>query len=218
MAAGWGITKSSQNTEYTYKWAIENFDHAMVVGEGKIKSGRFCIPGVRGEFHIVVENKMESDQMTKRVKLGDQEFRARFYFSVSLKSTSCLKAAGKLEVIKEGAKTLTGKFGDPSKSDFVLCCDFQPNCGLTYRDGAVTYYARGFFTAESTRLLNLVATIIIPGKLTTVGGTSAADGELIKQNRLMDFKPLLSDPKHSDIVLKCGDTRFLCHKVILASR
>ena len=64
----------------------------------------------------------------------------------------------------------------------------------------------------------LVATITIPGKLTSLGETSAAEDELIKQNRLMDFKHLLSDPKHSDIVLKCSDTRFLCHKVILASR
>ena len=79
--------------------------------------------------------------------------------------------------------------------------------------------AQGFFTAGSTGLLNLVATLTFPGKLTSLGGTSSAtEGELIKQNSLMDFKPLLSDPKHSDIVLKCGGTQFLCHKVILASR
>ena len=42
--------------------------------------------------------------------------------------------------------------------------------------------------------------------------------EDLKENRLLDFKPLLSDPKHSDIVLKCGGTRFLCHKVILTVR
>ena len=35
---------------------------------------------------------------------------------------------------------------------------------------------------------------------------------------LFDFKPLFKDPKHSDVVLKCNDTSFLCHKVILAAR
>ena len=75
--------------------------------------------------------------------------------------------------------------------------------------------ARGFFTTGSTCMLNLVASITIPGKLTTLGGT---EEELIKQNRLLDFKPLLSDPKHSDIVLKCGDIRFPCHKLLLAAR
>ena len=67
--------------------------------------------------------------------------------------------------------------------------------------------------------MNLVATLTFPGKLITLGGTSAsAEEELVKQNSLLDFKPLLSDPKHSDIVLKCNGTQFLCHKVILASR
>ena len=223
MAAGWGITKISQNIEFTYKWAIENFDLAMVVGEGKLESGRFCIPGVPGKFHVAVEKKLDHtyDQMVKRVKLGDQEFQAKFYFSVSMKSTVVgTKAAGKLEVIKEGAKTLSGKFGDSAKSKFVLCWGFEPNCALRYFDDNFRnfYKANGFFTTGSTSLLNLVVTLTIPGKLITLGETSAAEDELIKQNRLMDFKHLLSDPKHSDIVLKCGDTRFLCHKVILASR
>ena len=64
--------------------------------------------------------------------------------------------------------------------------------------------------------MNLVATITIPAsKLVTVGGMAE---EEMKQSRLFNFQPLLVDPKHSDIVLKCADTRFLCHKVILASR
>merc|ERR1719447_2403225 len=49
-----------------------------------------------------------------------------------------------------------------------------------------------------------------------MGGT--AEEEEIKQNGLLDFKPLLSAPKHSDIVLKCDGTEFHCHKVILVSR
>ena len=48
-------------------------------------------------------------------------------------------------------------------------------------------------------------------------GGGGREEEMVDQERLLDFKPLLSDPKHSDIVLKCGDARFLCHKVILAT-
>ena len=29
MAAGWGVTTNSQSIEYTYNWAIENFDFNM---------------------------------------------------------------------------------------------------------------------------------------------------------------------------------------------
>ena len=75
---------------------------------------------------------------------------------------------------------------------------------------------RGFFTTGNTGLLNLVARIAIPGKVSSLGGMEGEED--LKENRLLDFKPLLSDPKHSDIVLKCGGTRFLCHKVILTVR
>ena len=220
MAAGWSKTNVSQNIEYSHKWEIQNFDLAMVVGGGKIESDRFCIPGVPEEFYMELKNKTECTSYGYEMKLGDQEFHAKFYFSVALKSTESkgTRAAGKLEVIKEGAKTLTGEFGNAASHSFQLVKyrDFSPNCGLTYYDGMGFQKASGFFTTGSTCLLNLVATITIPGKLSSLGGTAAE--EEMKQNRLLDFQPFLSDPKHSDIVLKCGDTRFQCHKVILAAR
>ena len=39
---GWGITrKASENIEFTYKWAIEEFDFAMgVEKDGKVESPR----------------------------------------------------------------------------------------------------------------------------------------------------------------------------------
>ena len=44
-----------------------------------------------------------------RMKLGDQKVSSKFHFSVELKSTvKDTKAAGMLEVFKEGAGTLTG--------------------------------------------------------------------------------------------------------------
>ena len=36
MAAGWSKTNVSQNIEYSHKWEIQNFDLAMVVGDGKM--------------------------------------------------------------------------------------------------------------------------------------------------------------------------------------
>ena len=215
MAAGWGITRNSQQIEYTYKWAIENFDFAMKLGEEKIESGSFSIPGVPGEFHMMIAYVTEGSMSIKRVKVNGQEyFDIKFYFCVTLKSTvEGTKAAGKLEVIKDGADTMTGEFGDPTKNRFVLKHGFRQNFGLKYvsRDESEVP-ATGFFTSGSTSLLKLVATITIPGKLTSLGGTA------VEQNRLFDFQPLLSDPKHSDIVLKCDGMRFQCHKVILASR
>ena len=218
--AGQSITRRvSENIEYTHKWIIEDFDFAMRVKmvdkHGKLESDRFCIPGVFGEFHLVVEIKHE---MPTIVKVGDHELDAKFYFSVSLKSTGeDLMAHGKLEVLKEGAETLFGNFGDPAISKFVSSSDFCfKSNGIEYQYRIGNFReARGFFTTGSTQLLSLVATITIAGKLVNLGG--GAEEEMVDQEMLFDFKPLLSDPKHSDIVLKCGDARFLCHKVILAT-
>ena len=225
--SGWSMTNVSQNIEYTHKWAIQNFDLAMEVGMGKIESGKFYIPGVPGEFHMVVEKKTEEYQdyytyskaahTPTLVKIGDQEFDVKFYFSVALKSTdTSISAAGMLEVIKEGMKTLSGKFGDSvNHKYFFASSSFSPDRELKYHRNGKFCNANGFFTSGSTCLLNLVAKVTIPGKLTSLAGSAE---EEMKQNRLFDFQPLLLDPKHSDVVLKCADTRFLCHKVSLASR
>ena len=223
--SGWSITGNSQNTEYTHKWMIENFDFAMEVGKGKIESHSFSIPGVPGEFHMVVERKTDPASTAilrgALAKIGDQEVQVKFFFSVSLMSTAeDTNAAGKLEIIKEGAETLYGHFGDSAEHKFVALSirpDFVPDSALKYQDnGGNRYQVRNhrFHTTGSTCLLNLVARVTIPGKLRSLGGAEEEEEE----NRLLDFQPLLSDPKHSDIVLKCGDTRFLCHKAILALR
>ena len=229
--SGWSITGKSPNLEYTHKWAIENFDFAMEVGGGKIESHSFSIPGVPGEFNMVVQKKQEyssgsgrkvSYKMPTCVKIGDQELEIKFYFSVTLqKKGKETNAAGKLEVIKEGEETLSGHFGDSANHKFVwiqLGCDFIPNCALKCQDNEGIFRdatQNGFYTTGSTYLLNLVAKITIAGKQTSLGGR---EEEEEKQNRLLDFQPLLSDPKHSDIVLKCGETKFFCHKAILALR
>ena len=121
---GWSITRRvSENVEYTHNWAIEDFDFAMEVGGCKIESGRFCIPGVPGEFYMVV---VKSKRLGMRAKLGNQEFYVKFHFSVLLKSTVMgTKAAGKLEVMKEGANTLSGQFGDPAKHYFLCTYSTQ---------------------------------------------------------------------------------------------
>ena len=206
---------------------IENFDFAMEVGKGKIESHSFSIPGVPGEFHMVVKRERDpasSAEFRNRglfLKIGDQEVQVKFFFSVSLMSTAeDTNAAGKLEIIKEGAETLYGHFGDSAEHKFValsLPPHFMPDRALKYQDnGGIRYQFENlqFHTTGSTCLLNLVARVTIPGKLRSLGGAEEEE----EQNRLLDFQPLLSDPKHSDIVLKCGDTRFLCHKAILALR
>ena len=154
-------------------------------------------------------------------------------FSVFLKSTeSNTRTAAKVEVTQEGKDTLYGKFGDSSAhkflnplqfhhtlsdyraSDFKL--QFDPEIGFKYRDDGVSKDDNGFYTTGSTKLLTLVARITIASKLTSLGGTEWEG--TVGLGRLLDFAPLLADSKHSDIVLKCGGSRFLCHKNILALR
>ena len=218
MAAGWGITRKSENTEYTYKWTIEDFDFAMRV-EGRVESASFAIPGASGLFNLVAENlgkrtfnaNVVAEKLGNRTTNNGDPHVARvarpvpLIFSVSLKSTSnTTKAAGKLEVIKEGVKTQTGEFGDAARHNFVLCSDAP----LQFKWGGLNE----FYTTGSTSQLNLVANLTIPGKLVSLGGE-----EEMNQRRL-DLKPLLLDPSYSDIVLKCGGESFPCHKAILAVR
>ena len=233
--AGWSTTrKVSQDVVYTHNWAIEDFDFAMGVGDGKIESGIFCIPGVPGEFHLVAERKLEKfpqssglmhNEMPTRLKVNDQELEAKFFFSVSLLHEAPVKgtkAAGKIEVVKEGSEAQLGEFGDSAKPTFVLSYGFKfsPKSVVKFHDGQTFHDTqRGFFTTGSTCLLNMVVTITIPGKLANlVRGAGGEDMKEMRENSLLDFQPFLSEPKHSDILLKCGGKKFLCHKVILAAR
>ena len=242
--AGWSVTKKDfENVEYTYKWHIENFDFAMETEKGKIESSSFYIPGVPGEFKMMVlkkeckfgsgrscSNKMP-EKIILRVEEGHLTVEIKHLFSVFLKTTERdTRAAAKVEVTQEGKDTLYGKFGDSSAhkflnplhvtladfraSDFKL--QFDPEIGFKYRDDGASKDGNGFYTAGSTKLLTLVARITIASKLTSLGGTEWEG--TIGLGRLLDFAPLLSDSKHSDIVLNCGGSRFLCHKNILALR
>ena len=237
-ATGWSITRNCKNLEYTHNWAIENFDLAFEMGGGRIESSRFGIPGIPGEFHLelakkTVEHRWDSGCTEMRMPSsllvgGLDELTVSSFFSVTLKSTTEVAlGAGKLDVIKEGASTQSGRFGDPDRPKLVPAFQqvFRPGVEIKYRrnSGVSTYLASptyaqglGFYTTGDTALLTLVATITNPGKINTFGGMEEEEDKT--QDRLLDFEPFLSDPKHSDIVLNCGDTRFLCHKVILAAR
>ena len=235
---GWSVTKKDfENVEYTYKWHIENFDFAMETEKGKIESSSFCIPGVPGEFKMMVLKKVckfgsgrsYSHKMPEKIILRGEEghltVEIKHLFSVFLKTTERdTRAAAKVEVTQEGKDTLCGKFGDASAHKFLnplratgfgLLLQFDPEIGFKYRDDGVSKDGNGFYTTGSTKLLTLVARITIASKLTSLGGT---EWEGIGLGRLLDFAPLLSDSKHSDIVLNCGGSRFQCHKNILALR
>ena len=195
----------------------------------------FCIPGVSGEFHILVVKKTEEYshsegrkvKLPTRVKADDQVFQVKFFFNVSLIQepaaktyAQACKVAGTLEVLKEGAETQLGEIGDLANHHYDRCrgngCSFESKLAFQYwfnEDKLLN--GKGFFTSGSTSLLNLVAILTYPGELITLG--SGAEEEF-NPDRLFDFYDLLEDPKHSDIVLKCGDKQFLCHKVILAAR
>ena len=168
---------------HTEEWKIENFDDAMKPGRGGVKSDGFHISGVPGEFQLVISPSWKS------VKL--KEFEAKHLFLVNLTFTSVdkdLKAAGKLELVKEGEKSQWGKFGDPDKPTFVPVDTstvggyrFESNTGLhctlnipSYRPES-TFDPGAFFTTGSTGRLDLVATITIAGKLVTLGDGAEVD-------------------------------------------
>ena len=184
--SGWSITKKiSKDIKYTHKWSIENFDFAMGLGGGQVESDSFHIPGVLGEFQLVIA-AYSRDQKPTKLKLNDEEFEAKHYFSVDLTFTSVvkdLKAAGMLEIVKEGEESQWGKFGDQDLPTFVVPVHFtfmSNKTGLQYesilyhREGNF-YPACGFFTTGSTGRLDLVATITIPGKLVTLGDGAEVD-------------------------------------------
>ena len=167
--------KISEDIKYTHKWSIENFDDAMELGRGGVKSNSFHIPGVLGEFQL----KTSPPWKTVKLKLNDEEFEAKHLFLVNLTFTSVdkdLKAAGMLELVKEGEKSQWGKFGDPDKPTFVPVDTstvggyrFESNTGLhctlnipSYRPES-TFDPGAFFTTGSTGRLDLVATITIAG-------------------------------------------------------
>ena len=234
-SGSWSATRKVPDIEHIHKWEIEDFDLYMKRENGMIKSNNFSIPGVPGEFYMAVAVKTEwiegrrsfIEHMPTRLFGGatkpDLEIQIEFYFSVILKSVGgkgMVRAAGKLEITKEGAGTQLGEFGDPHTHSFEkIGAAFKPRADLYYtatKNNQNVDNATGFFTTGNTDRLNMVAKITIPGKVFSLGGSEVA--EQVKQSKLFDFQPFLFEGTHSDIVLKCGGSRISCHKVILAAR
>ena len=220
MASAWGVTTNAKNIEFTYNWAIEKFDFNMAAVKDKIESPRFTIPGVTGEFYLVAAKHMfcfysghnVSNVMPTNIKIGDKQFDIKCLFTVAVKSSVAdERLIGELEVIKDGVETQRGNLrAGNNRFESVVGAQYSGSNSGTW------FNVNGFYTTGDTSLLKLVAKIIVPGKMINMGGT--AEEEEIKQNGLLDFEPFLSDPKHSDIVIKCGSTKLFCHRVILAAR
>ena len=224
MASAWGVTTNAKNIEFTYNWAIEKFDFNIAAVKEMIESPRFTIPGVQGELYLMVEkrgysfirdsNDTGTTVMPTNIKIGDRQFNINSLFSVAVKSSIVIDESfiGELEVIKDGADTQLGEILGNNYFKPVVAVQWRnvnSNCGNWSN-------VHGFYTTGGTSLLKLVVKITVPGKVANIGGT--AEAEEMRQNGLLDFEPLLSDPKYSDIVLKCDGMEFLCHKVILVSR
>ena len=133
------------------------------------------------------------------------------------------RAAGLLELTGEGWKA-TGMFGEPEghklrPADADGSWKFRPDRAVKYVVYSSThnYYVEGsgFYTEGATTQLTMKATLTLPGKTIATSGTAESQRTA---GRLFDFRPLLTCPKDSDIVLKCGDKSFLCHKNILRAR
>ena len=131
-SGSWSATRKVPDIEHIHKWEIEDFDLYMMRENGMIKSNNFSIPGVPGEFYMAVAVKTEwiegrrsfIEHMPTRLFGGaakpDLEIQIEFYFSVILKykCKGMVRAAGKLEITKEGAGTQLGEFGDSHTHSF----------------------------------------------------------------------------------------------------
>ena len=230
----WSATRKVPDIEHDHKWEIEDFDLYMKRGDGNIKSNNFSIPGVPGEVYMEVAVKTEwiestrifGEVMPTRLFGGttgpDLEIQLIFYFSASLKyeggEVGVVRAAGKLEITKEGAETQLGEFGSPHAHQFEsIDATFRPLSDLYYNPTTNDQNkATGFFTTGDTGRLKMVAKVTIPGKVFSLGGSEVAED--VKQSKLFDFQQFLFEGTHADIVLKCGGSRISCHKVILAAR
>ena len=224
MASAWAVTTNAKNIEFTYNWAIEKFDFNIAAAKEMIESPRFTIPGVKGELYLMLEkrgysfirdsNDTGTTVMPTNIKIGDRQFNINSLFSVAVKSSIVIDESfiGELEVIKDGADTQLGEILGNNYFKPVVSVQWRnvnSNCGNWSN-------VHGFYTTGGTSLLKIVVKITVPGKMANLGGT--AEEEEMRQYGLLDFKPFLSDPKHSDIVIKCGSTKFFCHRVILAAR
>ena len=222
--AGWSVTKTLKNIEYTHKWEIEDFDLAWGLGEGRVQSKTFSIPGVEGFFHLELALKREKVsngfKIPKNIRIGEQTLKPKAYFSISLKSSiQETKAAGKVDIIKEGAETLSGSFGDPPSHSFDCGPEqlFLPNIEPRFEEDYGFQSGSGFYTTGRTALLILVVEITIAGKVINMGGELEEERDDTKQG-VLDLKPFLSNRKHSDVLLKSADATFPCHKVVLSAR
>ena len=160
------------------------------------------------------------------MRIGDSTVRTAItsYFSVAITSTSATppgtRLAGRLEIKEDGEEVMVGEFGDGNKCLFQTCEQgkwrFTSKQKATYFDHNLIWSpASGFYTVGPARQLTLVASLTLPGKLATTSGLNVG---VDKTDKLFDFRPLLREPMDSDIVLKCKDRAFPCHKVILRAR
>ena len=225
--------KVIKNIKNLHRWDIEDFDAAWGVSEGLVQSKSFSVPGVAGYFHLELALKREKHcngfAVPKNIKIDQGgNFKPKSYFSASLKSSmEETKAAGKLEIIKDGENTLLGTFGDPEGYKFESGFEkvFLPNVEPVYDEQSNSSRGfescfrpgSGFYTEGNTCLLTLVAEITFAGNLINMGGEEEERRSM--QGGHLDFQSFLTSEKHSDILLKSSaGSMFPCHKVVLAAR
>ena len=235
-AETWSSITRAVNQEFTHTFTINKFVDNWKVEDGKLESAPFYIPGLPGPLTMKLEKKQErhfnshsgefDTRTPSHLKIGGSPVATAItsYFSVAIAGNSATpagtKLAGKLEVREEGQDILEGEFGDGNKCIFQTCSDgkwmFISEQGETYQCNKYSWPpASGFYTLGPAPQVTLVASLTLPGKLSTASGVAAV---VDKTDSMFDFRPLLKEPKDSDIVLRCKGKNFRCHKIILRAR
>ena len=228
-AETWSSTTRAVNQEFTHTWTIHKFADNLELEDGKLESAPFYIPGLPGSCTMKLEKKKQYYYKVTPTQLnvGDSSVPTAItsYFSVAIVCHSCTpagtKLAGRLEVREGGEEVMIGEFGDGNNCIFEICEDgkwmFTPKQKATYYSHRCSEWssASGFYTLGQAPQLTLVATLTLPGKLSTTSGEAAV---VDNTDKMFNFGPLLKEPKDSNIVLRCKGKNFRCHKIILRAR
>ena len=186
------ITSRSEGPTTSFHWEIQECSAIIHQNGGTLKSSSFAIPGVEGKLNILLTYDPPTQQ--------GQHKPACIQASVEGEGTKKgQKLAGKLMAKNElHKKEIHGKFGCEKSGSFVEQWKF------TNYYNYIPWY-EGCWSLE--------ATITAPGKIAVTEGRSQ---EITTST--FTCQPLLDNPKHSDVIIRCGDKTFRCHKAILSMR
>jgi len=210
-AEGWCTTRTTEDTEYTFVWTIENFKNVLA----NTKFGD--------------ENKLESTEFTVLVDDSPQKWKLIMYPNgnraeesgkIGLFLSNCNKknvvCAFMLAVLDRNNEL---KKAQKNKREFR---SGQSSWGFRFMTHA-TMKGPEHVQLMPQNKLTIVCKLTIGGsqKINLAGyKRSNNSGKIpkLKENPMRDFEFAFQNKNLSDVKIVCGDRIFDCHRIILSSR